>query len=416
MADKNEGLKLPVASKSILGEYKLLRWFVVLWVGSILAWGLILPGNVMPSFSASKTVLVVLMVYHAAVYWLILSPGRKKKSVAALLIIQAGIFVAICLVSLNMAVALFLWLTLAGVTILSLSQVRQAILAGLGFFIVGIPAYFFYSRFVGAGFYIWLYIPQALFPFIAVLLFSQQVNAQTRTQNLLDELAKSHRQLEAYAAQVEDLTLTNERQRMARELHDTLAQGLAGIILQLEAADSHLTSGKIDRAQTIIRQAMTRARAALAESRQVIDHLRKDTSSSPDDLAKAIDEEVEHFSTSTGIPVMVQLDAETFIPIPLRDCACRAVAEALLNIARHAEASQVWINLVASTNRLRIEIRDNGAGFDPANQIGQVGHYGLLGLRERARLLGGTLEVNSAPQLGTSIHVCLPLDTEVEHD
>jgi NarL family two-component system sensor histidine kinase YdfH len=262
----------------------------------------------------------------------------------------------------------------------------------------------------------WLYVPQMLIPLLAVILFSQQVNAQTRTQNLLDELAKSHRQLEAYAAQVEDLTLTNERQRMARELHDTLAQGLAGIILQLEAADSHLISGKIDRAQTIIRQAMTRARATLAESRQVIDHLRMDTSSSPNDLAKAINEEVEHFSTSTGIPVTVHLDTEVFIPIPQRDCACRAVAEALLNIARHAGASQVRINLVASSNQLRIEIRDNGTGFNPTNQIGQVGHYGLLGLRERTRLLGGTLEVNSAPLQGTNIQICLPLETEVEDD
>lgn len=416
MPDRKQELKLPITSRNILFEFKLLRWFVLLWVGSLLLWGLILPSNKPLFFPASKVVFVILMIFHAAAYWLILSPGMKKKYVTALLIVQAGIFVVICMVSLQMAIALFLWLTLAGVTILSLSQVRQGILAGLVFFIVGIPAYFYFGKFVDVSTYIWLYIPQTLIPLLAFILFAQQVNAQTRTQNLLDELAVSHRQLEAYAAQVEDLTLTNERQRMARELHDTLAQGLAGIILQLEAIDSRISSGKTEQVQTIIHQAMTRARATLAESRQVIDELRKDTSFIQDDLSSVIKEEVEHFSTSTGIPVTIHLDAEDFVPFPQQDCAYRAVAEALLNIARHAQASQVWVNLIASNGQLMIEIRDNGTGFNSENRIGQVGHYGLLGLRERTRLLGGSLEVNSAPLQGTNIQICLPLETEDEDD
>jgi NarL family two-component system sensor histidine kinase YdfH len=156
---------------------------------------------------------------------------------------------------------------------------------------------------------------------------------------------------------------------MARELHDTLAQGLAGIILQLEAIDSRISSGQTEQVQTIIHQAMARARATLAESRQVIDHLRKDTSSSQDDLSSVIKEEVDHFSTSTGIPVTLRLDTQAFIPFPQRDCACRAVAEALLNITRHAEASQVWINIVASTDLLSIEIHDNGTGFNRQTRL-----------------------------------------------
>ena len=407
---------MPRTSRNILNEFRMLRWFVILWIGCVLLWGLTLPGSWRPSFPGSKPVLVALMMIHGAVYWLILSPGIKKKIVAALLIGQLVLFIVICLVSLNMGVFLFLYLTLAGITILSLNQVHKAILAGLGFLLAGIPAYIFYGAYTGAGSNLLAFVPLALFVFVAVVLYTQQVNAQTRTQNLLDELAQSHHQLEAYAAQVEELTLTNERQRMARELHDTLAQGLAGIILQLEAVDSRLSSGKTEQVQTIIRQAMTRARATLAESRQVIDHLRKESSPRPGQLSSAIQEEVERFSASTGIPVTLRLEANAPIPFPQRDCACRAVAEALLNIARHAEASQVWVSLVALTGQLRLEIRDNGAGFDPANRIGQVGHYGLLGLRERARLLGGTLEVNSVPRQGTSIHICLPLETEVEND
>jgi NarL family two-component system sensor histidine kinase YdfH len=211
-------------------------------------------------------------------------------------------------------------LTLAGVTILSLSQVRQQILAGLVFLIVGIPAYISYSRFVGLDTFIWVYIAQTLIPLLAVILFAQQVNAQTRTQNLLNELAESHHQLEAYADQVEELTLTNERHGCLsctiphKDWHHPVLTAI------------RISSGQTEQVQTIIHQAMARARATLAESRQVIDHLRKDTRSSQDDLSNIIKEEVEHFSTSTGIPVTLRLGTEVFVPFPQRDCACRAAA------------------------------------------------------------------------------------------
>ncbi len=416
MPDKIAGSIAPETSHNLLAEFKLLRWFVILWVGCVLAWGFVLPSGGRPSFPGYIMVMVALLVIHGVIYWLLLSPGMSRSIVTALLIVQAGIFIAVSLVVLHMVVFICLYLTLAGVVILSLSQVRHAILAGLGFLIAGIPGYILYSRYIGIGTVLWFYLPVALFLFVAIVIFTQQVSAKTRTQQLLAELAESHRQLETYSAQVEELTLSNERQRMARELHDTLSQGLAGIILQLEAADSHLSSGKEHRAQSIIQQAMARARATLAESRQVIDHLRKDTNPSPDKSPAVIREEVERFSNATGIPVTLQMEAVGSIPFPQRDCAFRTVAEALLNIARYANASQVWVSLVTSDDQLQVEIRDNGAGFDPASSIGQTGHYGLLGLRERARLLGGTLEVMSSPKQGTRIAMRLPLEIEVDHD
>src|SRR5690606_37880015 len=90
----------------------------------------------------------------------------------------------------------------------------------------------------------------------------------------LAELETAHRQLAAYAAQVESLTLSNERQRMARELHDTLSQGVAALVLQLEAANAHLQNGRHDRAAGIIDLSLRRARNTLAESRAAIDDLR----------------------------------------------------------------------------------------------------------------------------------------------
>jgi NarL family two-component system sensor histidine kinase YdfH len=161
---------------------------------------------------------------------------------------------------------------------------------------------------------------------------------------------------------------------------------------------------------------MVRARATHAESRQVIDHLRRDTVLTPDQLPRLIRDEVERFTNATGIPITLQMDADVALPVPQGDCVFRAVAEALLNVARHANASQAWINLGASGDHLLVQIRDNGSGFDPASRIGQIGHYGLLGLRERARLLGGALEVQSSPQQGTCLTLRLPIENEVNHD
>src|SRR5512141_2059623 len=95
----------------------------------------------------------------------------------------------------------------------------------------------------------------------------------------------SWKQLTEYAAQVEDLTIANERQRIARELHDTLSQGLAGLILQLEAADAHLSNKNSEQAQTIVTNAMAQARVTLADARHAIDDLRQ---SSRDDLDSAL--------------------------------------------------------------------------------------------------------------------------------
>ena len=114
---------------------------------------------------------------------------------------------------------------------------------------------------------------------VFMALYRRQMEARERSQDLLAELEATHYQLTDYAAQVESLTLAAERQRMARELHDTLAQGVAGLILQLEAANNHLENGRYPRAQTIIRQSMKRACSTLVNARAAIDDLRLENSS-----------------------------------------------------------------------------------------------------------------------------------------
>lgn len=255
--------------------------------------------------------------------------------------------------------------------------------------------------------------PQTFFVLAFVVLFFRQISARKRAQALLSELEVAHHQLADYAARVEDLTLVNERQRLARELHDTLAQGLAGLILQLEAVDKQLAHGRPERAQTIAAQAMERARQALMDARRAIDDLRAAEPAAAD-LVERVRDEVERFSTATGIPCELELQLASPLSDAQQEQAFRAVAEGLTNIARHARAHRAWIRLSEGHHSLEIVVRDDGVGFDSADVNGRAGHYGLMGLRERARLAGGSLDVMSGPGQGTALVFRLPL-TESAH-
>jgi NarL family two-component system sensor histidine kinase YdfH len=279
--------------------------------------------------------------------------------------------------------------------------------AAMAYFLT-LSAINFYLLLHGEQFIIWALpiLPTTVFVLIFVWLFERQNTAREEAQSALHELDGAHRQLAEYAAQVEDLTLANERQRMARELHDTLAQGLAGLVLQLEAIDSHLSRGNTAKAQAITQQAMERARSTLADARRAIDDLR--TGHLPEvDLEKAVREETDRFTAASGISCELSIMLPPSLPEDVRDNALRVVSEALTNIARHAQARRAAVTLRPIDQSLNVEVRDDGVGFDPA-QIG-AGHYGLIGLRERARLIGGTLNIESAPGQGTALKVQLPL-------
>jgi NarL family two-component system sensor histidine kinase YdfH len=250
-----------------------------------------------------------------------------------------------------------------------------------------------------------------LFVVVYVVLYGRQAQARAHAQQLLAELESAHLQLAEYAARVEELTLTSERQRMARELHDTLAQGLAGLILQLEAANAHLANGHTERAQSITQQAVSRARATLADARRAIDDLRAGQTA-PRALDQALRDQAAHFSDATGIPCALDMSLPPDLPDVASEYAVRAVTEGLTNIARHSQARHARVRVAADEKDLIVEVSDDGRGFDPAAI--PTGHYGLLGLRERARLAGGNLEINSTRGSGTTLRLRLARSTQ--HD
>lgn len=253
-------------------------------------------------------------------------------------------------------------------------------------------------------------LPQTFFTIAFTALFFRQLNARRHTQALLQQLEIAHQQLSDYAAQIEDLTLATERQRLARELHDTLAQGVAGLTLQLEAVDKHLARNNVSRAQTIVQQAMQQARKTLAESRAAISDLRN-TSDPPKNFAAQVRAEVERFRNVTSVLCVLNLDVPVALCETLQQHTLRSVAEGLTNIARHARATRASISILSDGKNLDVVIHDDGAGFETTQPI-SAGHYGLIGLRERARLMGGTLHIDSAIGHGTTLRLRAPL-TEI---
>ena len=219
---------------------------------------------------------------------------------------------------------------------------------------------------------------------VLVMLYNRADAERLRAEALTAELRAS-------TAQVAALTRRAERQRMARELHDTLAQGLIGITLQLEAARGHLERDNPGRALAIVDQALTSARGTLASSRRAIDDLRRN----PDDLASEIGARAARFTRETGVRSTVEIGGEVALPAEAREQLLRVLDEALANVARHAQAGHVLVQFTDDGDGLSLRVADDGRGFDP--DAVRDGHYGLIGMRERAALLGGGLTVESAP-------------------
>ena len=346
----------------------------------------------------------VLMVTHGGLYWFSPNLSRPRGRLLAYLAAQVVLASVIGLLTPGHWLVLGLYMGVTGQAVGALWPDLRTI-APVVLLCVVLSAYHFAAawglqelvRFVP-----YLGIMLA-FVLIYVILFVRQVQARQRAEALLHELEAAHRQLGAYAAQVEELTIGQERQRMAQELHDTLAQGLAGLIMQLEAIDSHLESGNPRRAQETVQQAMQRARATLREARRAIQALRP-AALEQGSLVDALGREVDQFAATTGIRATFQVDAGPPAVSPeVARGILRIVQESLTNVARHAHASHVVVRLQEDDYVLRVTVQDDGSGFDPIEALERPGSFGLAGMRERARRIGGALQVESAPGRGTRV-------------
>jgi PAS domain S-box-containing protein len=195
-----------------------------------------------------------------------------------------------------------------------------------------------------------------------------------------------------------------ERQRLARELHDSVSQALFGIALGARTALEHLERNP-EAARSPLDYVLQLAEAGLAEMRALIFELRPEALEQ-EGLVGALAKQATALRARHGITVNEVFDAEPEVPIAVKEALFRIAQEALNNTAKHARASHVELRLTSAGGAIVIEIRDDGAGFDAGAQF--PGHLGLQSMRERALRLGGNVEITSLPGKGTLIRAVIP--------
>ena len=205
------------------------------------------------------------------------------------------------------------------------------------------------------------------------------------------------------------LGAAEERNRLAREIHDTLAQGLTAAALQLESADALMGAGSNPgRAHDSVLRALSLTKTNLEEARRsVLDLRAAPLEGQP--LSEALKVLVGRWERETGIPARIRsVNGGRPLPPRVEAALYRICQEALANVARHAGASRATVRLVATPQSVRLAVEDDGRGFDPSEVT--PGRHGLIGMRERAELLGGTFEVESVPGKGTRVEASVPLE------
>jgi len=236
---------------------------------------------------------------------------------------------------------------------------------------------------------------------------------QQRQQSALIEAhqhqVEANTKLARYAASVEQLSISRERNRLARELHDTLAHSLSAIIVQLEAVKS-LWDVDAVAARKMLNRADDLTRSGLTEARRSLQSLRA-TPLEQFGLALALRDIAE--SAAQRADLMLELEVPELavnLPAHIEQSIYRIAQEALENVVRHARAHMISVKLLYNTAELQFIIIDDGIGFTLEQLSRSINHWGIRGMQERAVGLGSTLNIVSEPDHGTRLSLCLKVE------
>lgn len=241
--------------------------------------------------------------------------------------------------------------------------------------------------------------------FIITKLVTQQQKQQAELEAVNQNLSSYASLLEKFSAKVEQLAVSRERNRLARELHDTLAHTLSALSVQLEATDT-LWKTQPAQAQTLLREALTITRSGLTETRRALQALR---ASPLEDLGLelAIRSLAESAAQREGFSVDLNVSPQINGLSPqIEQTIYRVAQEMIENICRHANARHVTFSLTRNQQEIKALISDDGMGFDP-QAVDQERKLGLRGVRERIEMLGGTLDIVSTPGKGTTMQLVI---------
>ncbi len=238
---------------------------------------------------------------------------------------------------------------------------------------------------------------------LVIGIFIYRLMSRLRAQQ--DSLRQANLQLRHYATTLENLTISRERNRMARELHDTLAHTLSGLSVQLETVKAYWEV-EPDTAQSFLDQSLAATRSGLDETRRALKALR---ATPLDDLGlglaiRKLAETAVNRST-LKLSLMLPERFPTLSP-DIEQCLYRVAQEAIENVIHHANAQNLALRLTFEEGTGILEVQDDGLGID-VKQREKTGHFGLSGMRERAQLVGGKLTIDSHPGRGTIVKLTL---------
>jgi two-component system nitrate/nitrite sensor histidine kinase NarX len=214
---------------------------------------------------------------------------------------------------------------------------------------------------------------------------------------------------ERFLLELEYRSVIEERARLAREIHDGLAQTLAFLKLQASQMQAFLTRGDMHRLHETLETSYKTLTEAYLDTRQAIDNLRV---TPQDSMVSWLTQAAEDFSNTTRIPMELSLQVEPEgIPLEVQAQLLRVIQEALNNIRKHARANRASLAMYHWQDDLILEVHDDGQGFSP-DDIPQISRYGLRGMRERAEMIGADFQVISSPEKGTTVRIRLPYRLE----
>jgi signal transduction histidine kinase len=240
--------------------------------------------------------------------------------------------------------------------------------------------------------------------FIVAGVFINQLIAMLRAQQ--QSLEAANHQLAHYVSTLESLTVSRERNRMSRELHDTVVHTLSGLAVQLETAKAYW-SVEPDTAKSLLDQSLEATRNGLQETRRALKELR---ASPLEDLglALALRQLVQKAVERGKLVSDVLLPEQELILSPdVEQSIYRIAQEAIENVVHHANAAHLILRLTSPSDEVTLRIQDDGIGF-PSDAKSPAGHFGLDGMHERAQLVGGSLTLHSKPGSGTVIELRIP--------
>ena len=231
------------------------------------------------------------------------------------------------------------------------------------------------------------------------------IESKEKTEKLLQELKEAHEKLKEYTKKVQELTILEERNRLSREMHDSIGHHLVTVSIELEILKKILSEKKPDKAKKIIEVIKNEISKSLDDLRNVVKTLRK-----PVELELNINESLKNlvysFTSIKNIKAKLEIDENILdLKEDYKITILRVCEEALTNIEKHSNATEIWIKLKKEEGNLILTVEDNGVGFP--NEI-KEGSFGLIGMKERANIFNGKFLYENREEGGARIVFSLP--------